>query len=231
MQKNLIALTLILITWTMAGQQKNFLDQPYLETSATVDTLVVPDRIYLNIFLSEKDTKNRTSVEELENKMQQVLSSLGIDTDEQLELADLSSNFKDYFLRKTGVLKSKVFILMVDDALLAGQVIQGLESRDIANVRFQRAELSTLKELQLKLRGLAVAAAKRQAEVMLEPLGQQLGKAIHIADQHIGIFYGRNQRAGVQELALAKADSFEPLDVDFQKIKVSSTVNVKFAIQ
>ena len=231
MQKLLIAVTFLFIIWTLPGQQKNFLDQPYLETSATVDTLVVPDRIYLNIYLSEKDTKDRTSVEELENKMQEVLNSLGIDTDEQLELADLSSNFKDYFLRKTGVLKSKAFILMVDDALLAGQVIQGLESRDIANVRFQRAELSSIKELQLKLRGLAVAAAKRQAEVMLDPLGQQLGKAIHIADQNMGIFYGRNQRGAVQEMALTKADSFEPLDVDFQKIKVSSTVNVKFAIQ
>ena len=226
-----ISWLLLLLCISVAGQQKNFLDQPFLETSATVDTLVVPDRIYLSIYLSEKDTKDRTSVEELENQLQAVLESLGIDTEKQLELADLSSNFKDYFLKKTDVLKSKAFVLMVEEAQMAGRVIQGLESREIANVNFQRAELSTMEELKMQLKGIAVANAKKQAEIMLAPLGQQLGKALHIADQQAGIYYGYNQRGGLQEMALARADVAQPINVDFRKIRVSSTVTVKFAIQ
>ncbi|MFT7250898.1 MAG: lysozyme, partial [Flavobacterium sp.] len=44
------------------AQTKNFIDLPYIETSAKVDTLVVPDKIYLNIMITEKDTKGKISV-------------------------------------------------------------------------------------------------------------------------------------------------------------------------
>lgn len=226
------AILLLLITASgLNAQTKNFIDQPYLETTAQVDTLVVPDRIYLSIYLSEKDTKDRMSVEELENRMQQKLRELGIDTQEQLSLGSLSSNFKDYFLRKTGVLKSKYYTLLVYDALTAGQVIQGLEEIGIANVNFRKAEVSNIEDLKLMLRGKAVEKAAKHAKVMVAPLGQEVGKAIFISDMSTGIVYGWRGRADMAEMAIAKADSFEPIDVDFQKVKVSSTVNVKFAIE
>lgn len=225
------AILLLLITASgLNAQTKTFIDQPYLETTAKVDTLVVPDRIYLSIYLSEEDTKDRRSVEELENRMQQKLRELGIDTQEQLSLGSLSSNFKDYFLRKTGVLKSKYYTLLVYDALTAGQVIQGLESIGIANVNFQKAEVSNIEDLKLMLRGKAVEKAAKHAQVMVAPLGQNVGKAIFISDMNTGIVYGWRGRP-MAEMAVAKADSFEPIDVDFQKVKVSSTVNVKFTIE
>jgi len=51
-----LALFLVL-TSNVIAQSKNFLDVPYLETSAKVDTLVAPDKIFLNITIREKDTK------------------------------------------------------------------------------------------------------------------------------------------------------------------------------
>lgn len=225
-------ITILLIAFAISGlhaQTKNFIDQPYLETTAQVDTLVVPDKIYLSIYISEKDTKDRTSVEELENRMEAKLKQLGIDTKKQLSLGSLSSNFKDYFLRKTGVLKSKYYALLVYDALTAGQVIQGLESIGIANVNFQKAEVSNLEALKISLKGKAVAKAKVQAETMLNPLGQQIQKAIFISDLN-NVSYEYIGRPRMQEMTMAKADGFEPIDVDFQKVKVSSTVSVKFAI-
>ena len=39
---------------------------PYIETIGKVDSLVVPDKIYLNIIISEKDTKGKIPVEEQE---------------------------------------------------------------------------------------------------------------------------------------------------------------------
>lgn len=228
--KRITVFTLLFVVGGLFAQSKNFIDQPYLETTAKIDTLVVPDKIYLSIYLSESDTKDRKSVEELENRMQQKLQELGVDTKEQLSLGSLSSNFKDYFLRKTGVLKSKYYSLLVYDALTAGQVIQGLESVGISNVNFQKAEVSNMEELKVMLRGKAVAKAAEQARVLVEPLGQNVGKALYISDMQTGIFYGWRGRAGVAEMGIAKADGFEPIDVDFQKVKVSSTVNVKFAI-
>lgn len=221
---------MLVIVGGLSAQSKNFIDQPYLETTAQVDTLVIPDRIYLSIYLSESDTKDRKSVEELENRMQQKLKELGIDTKEQLSLGSLSSNFKDYFLRKTGVLKSKYYSLLIYDALTAGLVIQGLETVGISNVNFQKAEVSKIEELKVMLRAKAVAKASKQGKVMVEALGQKIGKALFISDMNTGIVYGWRGRTGMAEMAMAKADGSEPIDVDFQKVKVSSTVDVKFVI-
>ena len=103
----LITLFLIISSLTSYGQSKNFIDQPYLETTARVDTLVIPDRIYLSILITEADTKGKTSVEKLENKMADKLKTLGIDIEKQLTLTDLGSNFKSTFSGKWMFKKTK----------------------------------------------------------------------------------------------------------------------------
>ena len=221
----------LMMTINSFGQMKNYLDQPYLETNASADTLVIPDRIYLGITIREADTKNRKSVEELENKMVEALKAIGIDTEKQLMLSDLDSNFKNYFLKKTGVLKSKSFTLLVYDGLTAGKAIQSLENSNIANVNFQNAEVSNIDELQLELRKKAVENAVTQAKSMLEPLGQSLGKALYISDLNTGVVYGWQNRMATMEIAMARADQYEPANLDFEKVKISSSVNVKFAIE
>lgn len=84
--KKIIVLSLILLSTKSFSQTKNFIDLPYIETSAKVDPLVIPNRIYLNILITEKDTKSKISVEELENKMNDKLKSLRITTEKQLSL-------------------------------------------------------------------------------------------------------------------------------------------------
>ena len=92
--KNLkFALLLALVTLQSYSQTKNFIDRPYLETAAVVDTLVVPDRIYLSILITEADTKGKISVEELENRMNNKLIALGIDTKKRLP----TPNFRESF--------------------------------------------------------------------------------------------------------------------------------------
>ena len=95
------------------AQSKNFIDQPYLETNAKVDSLVKPDRIYLSILIQEKEDRDKTSVEKQEREMASVLEGLGINLKKQLKIEDLASNYKKYFLRKKSVLKSKAYELIV----------------------------------------------------------------------------------------------------------------------
>lgn len=212
------------------GQNKNFIDQPYLETTARVDTLVVPDRIYLSIRIMEADTKGKTSVEKLENKMADKLKSLGIDTEKQLTLSDLASNFKKYFLRKTDVQKDKEYSLLVYDAVMAGKVILGLESIGISNVNLTKTEYSKIEKLKIDLRQEAVRAAKKQAEAMVLPLDQKLGNALYISDLNTGMQPMMDGRM-VRVQMFKEADEEQPIAIEFEKIKVESTVNVKFSIQ
>ena len=225
------ALLLTLITFQTYSQTKNFIDQPYLETTAGVDTLVVPDRIYLSILISEADTKGKISVEELENKMNSQLISLGIDTKKQLSLKDAASNFKNYFLRGKDVLKNKSYTLLVYDALTAGKVIVGLESIDISNIQLLKTEYSKMETLKLQLKQQAVAIAKLQGETILKPLNQNLGKAIFISDMNYNV-YRSSQLDEIVVTGYAKGakEQFEPINIEFEKIRIESRINITFAI-
>jgi len=231
-----LGLLLIIAILPLQGysQEKNFIDQPYLETTAIVDTLVVPDRIYLSILITEKDTRGRTSVEELENRLNTKLIGLGIDTKNQLTLSDVTSNFKTYFLKGTDVLKNKAYTLLVYDAETAGKVIVGLESIEISNVFLTKTEYSKLEELKIDLKQKAVLKAKKQAESMLKPLNQIVGKALYISDLNSNITSALQGRvAGIQIRGYSsyKAEEYKPIDIEFEKIKIESAVTIKFGIE
>ena len=225
------ALLLTLLTFQTYSQTKNFIDQPYLETTAVVDTLVVPDRIYLSILISEADTKGKISVEELENKMNSKLIALGIDTKKQLSLTDAASNFKNYFLRGKDVLKNKSYTLLVYDAVTAGKVIIGLESIDISNVQLSKTEYSKMETLKLQLKQKAVTIAKIQGETILKPLNQNLGKAIYISDMNYNV-YRSSQFDEIVVTGYAKGvkEEFQPINIEFEKIRIESRINITFAI-
>ena len=65
--KNLLALLLIVMApmVSQAQNQKNFIDQPYLEVTGKAELEVTPDEIYLSIRINEGDNKAKQSVEEL----------------------------------------------------------------------------------------------------------------------------------------------------------------------
>ncbi len=98
--KKLTLLVFLLSTIHFANSQtKNFIDQPYIEVSGSADTLVTPNEIYIRIILSEKDTRDRISIEDLELKMVAAVKGLGLDTEKDLTTSDMTSNFKFYLLK------------------------------------------------------------------------------------------------------------------------------------
>lgn len=230
MKKLTFFLVVSIISISAFGQTKSFLDVPYLETSARVDTLVTPDKIYLSITITEKDSKGRKSVEEQENKMAQAFRALGIDLDKQLFIKDLSSNFKKYFLRQKDVLKSKRYSLLVYSGKEAGEALAALEKLKIANTYLEKTEYSKMDALELELKSRAVKKAKKKADALTKPLNQKIGSAIHIMDVSTP-YYPRvqTQRMEMKSMAMDMAEA-EPLDIDFEQIKVETSVNIKFAL-
>lgn len=223
-------LLMYILTIPIHSQSKNFLDLPYLETSARVDTTVTPDKIYLSITIQEKDSRGKKSVEEQENKMAKRLQSLSIDIDKQLVIKDLSSTFKKYFLRSKDVLKTKQYSLLVYDGLTAGKVIAALEDLDIANTYIEKTAYSKMEELELTLKSRAVKKAILKANALTKPLAQKVGAAIHIVDNSQP-YYPRTNRPRREMKAMAMEDAApQPLDIDFEKIRVETTVKIKFAL-
>ena len=129
------------------------------------------------------------------------------------------------------MLKSKRFSLLVYSGKQAGEALQALEKLDIANVFMEKTEYSKMEALELDLKSRAVAKAKKKAEALTKPLGQSVGQALHILDNstpYYQNFRDTNQVTVYREKLAAPAA--EPLDVDFEQIRVETTVNVKFAL-
>lgn len=231
MKKHIILFALFFVAAIAQAQvSKNFIDQNYIEITGVAYKEVVPDEIYLNVQINEKDNKGKESLEKLERDMLDKLNSLGIDTKEDVSLNDLTSNFKFYFLKRTDVFAAKEYTVKVGSAALAGQVISGLSNLGISNISLNRVEYSKEEELKLEVKKMAILNAKQKGTLLVEALDQQLGKAIHIQEYD----NPRAYRAQTMEMKVRGAAAMDNQEIapefEFDKIRVDATIQVKFAI-
>ena len=235
MKKSFLIFVMFFV-WNLFSAQKNFLDQPYIEVSASVDTLVVPDRIYVSITLNEADSKNKKSVEEQEKQLETILKKLKINTDKDLSVLGYSSDFKKYFLKGQNILKTKKYSLLVRDAYTLGNVIISLEEAGISNTEVEKVEYSKSKELLLELKSEAVKRSRITADKLVKPLNQKAGKALYISDTNYGGIedyeYVTVRNIALQEMDYKRESASEEFlrKLDFQKIKFSTTVYVKYQL-
>ena len=220
--------------FSAVAQTKNFIDQPYVDTTAKVDTLVVPDRIFVTIVLQEEDSKGKISLETLEKRMEKVLTALSVNTKKDLQVTDMSSSYKQYFLKQKDIHKSKSFSLLLRDAITANTVFVALEKEGISNVFLEKTEYFNSDQLQMFLKMKAIKKAKLQAEYLTNALGQEVGKALYIMDRNNQLNrYHNNQLDEVVVIGYgAKTnEEFKPIEVEFEKILLETTVSVKFELK
>ena len=215
------------------SQTKNFIDQPYIEVSGSADTLVTPNEIFIRIILSEKDSRDRVSLEELERRMVIALKGLNLDTEKDLTTADINSNFKYYLLKSKDVIKTKLYMLKVKDALIASQVFIKLEELGISNTSIDRVDHSDLENIRNVMRANAIANAKTRANALTKPLNQTVGQAIHISDAENYNQQLQGRVAGIQIRGVASIQNgyAEMPKIEFEKIKVIANINAKFILK
>jgi uncharacterized protein YggE len=233
MNRNILTIILLTVS-NLIYAQKNFIDQPFVETTAKSDTLVVPDKVYISINLDEADSKNKKSVEEQEKLLEMTLKKLNIDTETALSLLDFSSNFKKYFLKGQNVVKTKMYSLLVNDAVTAGKVLAELETVGISNVTIERTEYSKAEELILELKSKAVAKSRLTAEELAKPLNQKIGKALYISDVNTISNALQGQAPGIQIRGMSSlygSRAADPIYTAFQKVKFEVQVNVKYVLE
>lgn len=225
----------ILASFITFSQEKNFIDKPYLEVQGKADTLVTPNRIYIDVLISEKDVKGKKSVEELENDMLTKLKSLGIDVDKNVAMQDMMSNYKKFFLKQTDIQKSKSYSILVYDAKTTAKVFIGLEEIGLSNVRIDKLEYSEERKLQLLMNSKAIENAKANAVSFTKPLGQTVGKAIYVGNIFEGVakknYTGSTIKIrGFANLYGSRAMEYDT-NIEFEKITISSEIGVRFALE
>lgn len=213
------------------AQNKSFLDIPYVEVNGFSDTLITPNEIYIRIVLSEADTKDRVSLEDMEKKLVAGLKSLGIKTEKDLTTSNLQSSFQYHALKQADVLKKKEYKLKVGDAIMATRVFMKLEELKFGNAEIEKVAHSEITKIRNVCRTLAILNAKEKAIALTSPIGQKIGAALLITDYSIDSDGAVQvaQPKGIRMMAVDALNTELP-QIDFEKIRITLSVAVKFAL-
>ena len=229
--KRIILTTSFLFTLIFAGysQTKNFIDQPYIEVSGNADSLVTPNEIFIKIIISEKDSRDRVSIEESESKILAAFKALGINTETDLTTSDMLSNYRFYLLKQKDILKSKEYILKVKDAMTASKVFRQLEELGISNTSIDRVDHTDLENIKNTCRTKAIENAKTKAVALTRSIGQSVGTAILISDNETNFdnqLQGKVSGVVIRGYSTLDKQKYEDPKIEFEKIKIRIPVSV-----
>ena len=242
--KGLIIGTLLSISIVGFAQtgEKNFIDQNYIEVTGKAELEISPNMIYLKIVLSDKNNKNKETLPEIERKMINKLTGIGIDINKDLSLIDFASNLKAYLL-KTNVILTKQYQLIVRDAKTLEKVFFEFQELGISNASIEKLEHSEIEQFRKEVKQSAVKAAKEKAELLATALNQSIGKAIYIQEADnlnrntfSNTLQGRVagvSSSNVMIRGISSNSPSEPMetDIEFEKIKIESTFLIRFALE
>jgi len=207
-------------------------NQNYIEVNGYSRDEVSPDRIFINFQINESDSRGRNSVADQERNMVQALQRIGIDTQKQLTINDMSSNFQKYILRRTDIQQSRDYVLEVPSAQIAASAFAALEGAGISNGTINRAEYRDIEAFTLQNKVKAVQNAREKATALAAAVGQTIGKAIFIQDyERTYRAYSSNMMVKSVAMDMAAGAEESATNLDFEKIMVESNVTVRFLLE
>lgn len=232
--KNLLLASLLMLSSSLFAQvaEKNFIDQNYIEVTGKAEMEIIPDQIYIKVLLSEKDTKNKVSVSELEKQMIQKLKEIGINIDKELMVKDMGSNFKNYLLSKKEIILTKEYQVIVHDGKTASQLFVELEKIGISNIDIEKLDHSKMEQFRREVKINAIKASKEKAEALTAAINQGIGRAIYI--QEIQNFYGYPQVSNnimIRGIASGYNTSNNQPEIDFEKIHIEYSIMCRFELK
>ncbi len=234
--KKYLLFILLVLTLTLSAQQKNFIDQNYIEVTGVAEMEIIPNEIYLKIILDENDFKNKVTLIQMEKTLLEILQGLKIEVKKDLSVLDMTSNFKTYWVKNKDIKTVKEFQLKVSDAKTAGSVMRELEAKQISNIQIIQVDHSELDKFKNDVKIRAIKSARSKAENLAEAIGQKCGRAIYIHENYQNV-YGtlQGRLAGLSANIRIKGvvdDGEESMpEIEFEKIKLESTVQVNFILE
>lgn len=227
MKKILLIAAMLFVSTFLFAQEK---ESSYIEVRAEVEKEYAPDEIYIRIVINEKDFKNKT-LAQIEKDMFKTLAQAGVDTKKDLTITDMSSNLQKYILAKNEVKVMKEYLLLTNNAKSATKAIMALQSIGIFDVEIDRVECSKEDEYFDETMVEAVKKAKHKAELIAGALGQELGSASKVTESgHYSTNKNSDSRMRVAGLSVTAETTSVP-DIEFEKIKITYSVNVRFLLK
>lgn len=225
MKRLLIALVALTFALPVYAQE----EENYIQVNGTSEMEIVPNQFYLSITIDEGDSKGKQAIELQRKQMIAVLKTLGIDTEKQLTMADMSSS---YFKRGTSLSIAKYQLLLsTTDQVVS--VYDKLSEIGISDVDISRVSHTDMEQFKSKCRQDAMKNAKAIATELATAVGQTIGSCIYIYDSNRGItpsYYndGIMLMRSVAKISAEMAE--EPTPVEFKKITINYSVTAKFRL-
>jgi len=239
--KQLLTVAFLLTTILTFGQANTTKteEQPYIEVTGTAEKEVVPDEIYVGIIIREKYVnKVKVTIEEQEEKLKNAVKSLGIDLT-NLYLSDANADYVKIRWQKKDVLTKKDYTLKVTNATTVGQVFLELEKLEITDAFISRVNHSKMDSLRKEVKIQAIKSAKDKADYLLTAIGEQTGKPLVIKENEISPNHtlanvnirGSRSSETMYYVDGVKMKSEDSNEIQFQKIKIQTSIYVKFSIK
>jgi len=231
MKKLLTILTLSFI-FTASAQTgvKEKTEPAYIEVTGTAEMKVVPDIIYISVYLKEKVVNRDTyTIAQQEAKLKQIVQLLNLGA-ENLSLSDASTDIIKYKNKEKGVEEAKTYLLKVSTAQQASAVFKGLHDNNIKEADITGTDHSKIDELRKQVRIDAIKAAKDKAIYLLAAIGEEPGSPLVITENPASGKSRQNFSSNVYT-PYDKDGATENLDADFTKIIITFSYYVKYAIK
>ena len=231
----MILIGLTVLSMNCFSQTKNFIDQNYIEVTGKAEMEIIPNEIYLKIILNEKDFKGIKNLDEIEKAMIEKLQQIGIDISKDLAIKDMTSNFKDYWIKASEINSIKVYQLKVNDAKTAGSVFRELESIEISNITIERVDHSDIHEFKQQVKISAIKAAKQKAESLAGAINQNCGKAIYIEELNNQVYktmpgYLAGANSNIMIRGVSSLSKTSTPEIEFEEIKLEYSILARFEL-
>jgi len=200
----------------------------FIEVTGSADSLVLPNQIYIRFGITEKETRTRVQLEEIELKIISGLRSIGIDPEIQLSIQDQLNNIRQYALKKNEGSPREYIVKLYDSKSLVS-TLNLLDNLGIQNVRMDRLEHYESPIVRSILSMRALENARQKAAKLASVNGQQIGAVLSIIEEasKSDVLYAKDAQMSMR---LKKSDNMESV-IDLQRILITSSLRVKFLLQ
>lgn len=238
MSKFVLLVTITSLFFLSSKAQNNAPMQRTITATGNAKIEVVPDQIYVAIYLREYDKKGagKVDIETIKNNFLSVCKSLGLnDTDVVVQsyqgydgtIYQYKKNKKQNPDLKAGI----NYWVKVNSLKRMDELVNKLDDEATQNFYIAKTDYSKCEELSLKMKQEAIKAAKEKAISLAAAINEKVGNAVTITEPNE---LNDNPPRPMYAMAMAKmanADNNEPaMNVDFKKMKIEYEASVTFAL-
>lgn len=209
---------------------------PSVDIQAIAEREVMPDELTLSIEIRESDYKGKTSLEEKQKDLINVLKANKIDYEEALTIKEMGSAVKFKVFSKNPSARSEAtYLLKLHDATTMQNIVRQLEEKHISNIDLIQTRYSQTDLLKEELGVEAIKKAKHEAQTLAQAIGQEIGSAISI-NSWMSSNSQRPQYKLYAARSMAYEDAAEAGNGDapapaISGIRYKMTVSVKFILK